>query len=338
MSENFETNSKFDLDILNCLAKYHKEMMNEIGEKLNNFKTNKDIYEFINNFYHQNNLSKAFPIGISINHIIAHDSYNESNLKTLRKGDLIKIDFGLIECGNIIDSARTFCYGLDNDDLVQSIVDSEIIVGKIENFIRKQIETEGKILIQKISAFANATIVSCGYNNYLDLLGGHTIEYGKVHGSHYILNKPLKLLPKEASYFIDPEATIGEVELFAIEIYIGEKNINGKMIKNNILECTHFQLNEKKELDSIKLNKEEKDVIEKIFIETQGLVYELEINKKFDKRIIKNLIDKNAIIKYEPLEFVSNTKEKIKYVQYEDCFIIKDKKLINLTSSSYTLK
>ena len=62
------------------------------------------IYQHIDNYIQENKLSKAFPIGISINNVVAHDSYHESNLKILCKGDFIKVDVGLIEEGNIIDS------------------------------------------------------------------------------------------------------------------------------------------------------------------------------------------------------------------------------------------
>ena len=100
----------FSIEILNKLGNYHRELMNQLKNLINSFDTNKDIYEYINNYIIKNNLSKAFPIGISINHIIAHDSFHESNIKYLKKGDFIKIDVGFIENGNIIDSARTFIY------------------------------------------------------------------------------------------------------------------------------------------------------------------------------------------------------------------------------------
>lgn len=318
----------FDLEILNKLAGFHRNLMKQIGESLDTFQTNKDIYIYIDNYISENNLLKAFPIGISINQVIAHDSYHESNLKSLKQGDFIKIDVGLIESGNIIDSARTFVY---KSDIPQCILDCKEITGKVEQFIREQIELEGKIQIQKISAFAFANIVSKGYST-VDYLGGHTIEFGKVHGSHYILNKPLKLLPKEASMFIDSGAEIGDEEMFAIEIYIGEKKTSGEMIKSSTIPITHYQINDQEQLVNIKLSRDELDVIKKLNEITKGLVYEYLIHKQFNPKIIKKLIDSNAIIKHEPLEFVnSNKKEKIKYIQYEDCFIIRNGQLINLS-------
>lgn len=318
----------FNLDILNKLGNYHKKLMEELDKIINTFETNKDIYNYINEYLISNNLLKAFPIGISINHVIAHDSFHESLIKKLKVGDFIKIDVGMIELGNIIDSARTFVY---KSDLPQCVIDCKTISKSVEETISKDI-IEGKpVLIQKISALTNALITMKGYNA-LDYLGGHTIEYGKVHGSHYILNKPLKLLPKEAQMFIDPAATIEEGEMFAIEIYIGEKKSNGTMIKSTTLPVTHYQVNDEITKDILeKLKPNEKEIFEKIKLETRGLAYEYTTHYNYNTQIINKLIKENYIIKHEALEFKSSSKEKIKYIQYEDCFIIKDNQLYNLS-------
>lgn len=328
MNNSSNENNTFDLDILNKLGNYHKKIMNQLTEKMNLFETNKDIYNYINDYIKNNNLKKAFPIGISINHVIAHDSYHDSNIKKLKIGDFIKIDIGLIENGNIIDSARTFVYKFE---IPKCIDDCKSVAKSIEESICKDLIQSKPILIQKISALTNAIIISKGYHT-LDYLGGHTIEYGKVHGKHYILNKPLKLLPKEAHMFINPNAEIGEGEMFAIEIYIGEKKSDGTMIKSSTIPVTHYQINENltnKEI--IKLNHNEKVIFDKIKLNTSGLVYEYTEHKNYDYKIIKKLIDSNYIIKHEALEFKSNSKEKIKYIQYEDCYIILNGQLINLS-------
>lgn len=318
----------FDLEILNKLANSHKELMNKLKLNIDNFETNKDIYIYITNFINQNNLLKAFPIGISINQVIAHDSFHEYNVLTLKKGDFIKIDVGFIELGNIIDCARTFVY---KDEIPKCVMDCEEICSKVEDYIRNEIDKNGQVFIQKISTITNALIVSKGYSA-LDYLGGHTIEYGKVHGSQYILNKPLNLLPKEASLFIDSSATIGEEQMFAIEIYIGEKKSLGTMIKSSNIPITHYQLVEPNELNKINLSVDEKNINFKLLDDTKGLAYEYNIHHRYNSKIIKSLINKKAIIKHEALEFKSsNPREKIKYIQYEDCFLIRDNKLINLS-------
>lgn len=318
----------FNLDILNKLGNYHKKLMEELDKIINTFETNKDIYNYINEYLISNNLSKAFPIGISINHVIAHDSFHESLIKKLKVGDFIKIDVGMIELGNIIDSARTFVY---KSDLPQCVIDCKIIAKSVEESISKDIIEGKQVLIQKISALTNALITMKGYNA-LDYLGGHTIEYGKVHGSHYILNKPLKLLPKEAQMFIDPTATIEEGEMFAIEIYIGEKKSNGTMIKSTTLPVTHYQVNDEITKDVLeKLKPNEKEIFKKIKLETKGLAYEYTTHSNYNTQIVNKLIKENYIVKHDALEFKSSSNEKIKYIQYEDCFIIKDNQLINLS-------
>jgi methionine aminopeptidase len=325
-NQNQNQNKIFNLEVLEKLGNLHRLLMKELSGLIDLAVTNKDIYEHIDDYIKKNNLSKAFPIGISINHVIAHDSFHESNIKYLKTGDFIKIDVGLIEDGNIIDCARTFVY---RSEIPQCISDCEEIANSVEKFIEKQINDEGKVSIQKISAITNALVISKGYNT-LDYLGGHTIEYGKVHGKHYILNKPLKLLPQEAQLFIDSSAEIGEEEMFAIEIYIGEKKSLGNMIKSLTIPITHYQV-DVLSLPKIKLNKEEQNIINKIITQTNYLVYDYTIHKNFNQTIIKKLIDLGAIIKHDALEFKSNCKEKIKYIQYEDCYLIRNGKLINLS-------
>ena len=318
----------FDIDILKKIAGLHRNLMTLIKESLNTFGTNKDIYMYIDNYICQNNLSKAFPIGISINHIIAHDSYHDTNIKKLIIGDFIKIDVGLIELGNIIDCARTFVY---KSVIPQCILDCEEISNKVELYIREQIKLEGKVQIQKISALTYANIVCKGYSA-LDYLGGHTIEFNKVHGKHYILSKPLKLLPKEAYAFIDSSAEISDEEMFAIEIYIGEQKASGEMVKSSTIPITHYQVNDTEQLSNIKLNQDETTTLNKLIEISNNLVYEYTNHKQFNPKIIKKLIESNAIIKHEALEFVCvNKKDKIKYIQYEDCFLVRNGELINLS-------
>jgi len=325
---NVINNETFDLTILKKLGQFHKKIMSELIEQIDKFETNKDIYDYINNYFKQNNLKKAFPIGISINHIIAHDSYHMSYIIKLKKNDFIKIDIGIIELGNIIDSARTFIY---KSDIPKCIDDCKLIAKSIEESISKDIIKGNPILIQKISALTYALITTKGYNA-LDYLGGHTIEYGKVHGKHYILNKPLKLLPKEAKHFIDSNATINSGEMFAIEIYIGEKKSDGTMIKSLTIPITHYQINENLNMIEIsKLKPNEKEVFDKILNNTTGLAYEYNEHANYDEKIIQKLINYNYIIKHEALEFKSQSEEKIKFIQYEDCFIILNNELINLS-------
>ena len=329
MNINLENNKSFNIDKLNDLASHHKHLISDIKIRLENqeFKTNKSLYDFMTNYYNKNNLNKAFPIGISVNNIIAHDSYHPEHIINFKLGDYIKVDFGFEEDGNIIDSARTFEYGI----LVKSksIFDCELIVEEIEKYIKKEFELNKKILIQKISSFTNIQIISKGYNT-LDFLGGHNIEIGCVHGKKLILNKPLNLLPEECKKYVDKTAELAEGEMFAIEVYIPNIKSSGCMVQNVKFPVTHFEIDKDFKLNL--LNVKERIIFQELMKKTNKLPYEYHINNLFDKKMIKSLINKQAIIKHLPLEWIDKTND-IKYVQYEDCFIIKDGNIVNLTKN-----
>jgi methionine aminopeptidase len=322
--------SQFNLSILKKLAEHHKQLMSELAEKFTvlSFTSDKDIYDFITEYYNKNNLVKAFPVGISINQVVAHNSYHPMNLIKLKPNDIVKIDFGFIEQGNIIDSARTFVYKPENSTIkIKAIDDAKNITKKIEDYISEEIELSGSVNIQKISALTNALVVQCGYDS-LGLIGGHSIEFNKVHGKKLILNKPLGLLPAQAKNFIDVNWTLSNNEMFAIEIYLPETKASGELIQSMSIPITHYELNQ---IESNNLTPQELNVFNSIKTITKGLVYEHFIHDQFDKKLINELIRKNFIIKHFPLEFKSNDKnKKIKYIQYEDCFLIQDNQVINL--------
>ena len=319
----------FDLGKLNKLASYHKQLTQNIRTKLENreIKSNKNLYDYMTNFYAENNLSKAFPIGISVNNIIAHDSYHPEHIINFKNGDYIKVDFGIEEDGHIIDSARTIEYGTSVKS--KSIVDCEEIVESIEKYIDKELELNKKILIQKISVLTNIQIVLKGYNS-LDFLGGHNIEKGCVHGKKLILNKPLNQLPEECAKYIDKNAELSEGEMFAIEVYIPNIKSFGSMVQNMKFPVTHFEADRDFKLNQ--LNIKERIIFQELKEKTKSLPYEYHVNDIFDKKIIKSLINKQAIIRHLPLEWIDKFNE-IKYVQHEDCYIIKNGVLINLTKT-----
>jgi methionine aminopeptidase len=321
------TNYIFDLDKLKKLASLHKKLIYDIKVKLENqeIPSNKKLYDYMTKYYQENNLNKAFPIGISVNNIIAHDSYHPDHIINFKKGDYIKVDFGIEEDGNIIDSARTIEYGVNEKS--KSILDCQSIVANIEEYIRKELEKNNKILIQKISVLTNIEIVKRGYNS-LDFLGGHNIEKGCVHGKKLILNKPLSQLPEECAKYVDKNAELTEGEMFAIEVYIPNIKSSGTMVQNVKLPITHYEIDKDYKINL--LNVKERIIFQELKEKTKNLPYEYHINELFEKKIIKSLINKEAIIKHLPLEWIDKLNE-IKYVQYEDCYIIKDGILINLT-------
>ena len=75
-------NNLFNLDKLNKLASHHKKLMSCVQLKMENqeIKSNEELYNFITAYLTENRLNKAFPVGISINNIIAHDSYHPEHI------------------------------------------------------------------------------------------------------------------------------------------------------------------------------------------------------------------------------------------------------------------
>jgi methionine aminopeptidase len=319
--------NSFNKDILIKLGNEHKKILELVKNNINNMKSNKELYKLIDNYLKENSINRAFPIGISINEIIAHDSYHIDNKILFKDGDLIKVDVGLEEDGNIIDSARTFEYKTNTYN--KSIDDCRKIVEKVEEFIKDEYKKNKKIVIQDISTEIFNNIIQKGYNA-LDFLGGHNIEYGKVHGKKLILNKPLSQLPSQCKNFINSNDELGVGEMFAIEVFIPEKKSEGSMIQNTKLLVTHYEVNEKYSMEN--LSEKEFIVLENIIKITKLLPYEYIIHDNYDKYVIKSLLEKGKIIKHLPLEWIDKSKKKIKYIQYEDCFIIdKDDNIINLS-------
>ena len=333
---------KFNLDILTKLGTHHKKIMEMVRSNINSMSTNKELYNFVNNYLTEHSINKAFPIGISINEIIAHDSYHKDNKIKFNDGDLIKVDIGLEEDGNIIDSARTFIYTTTptpltapirhNKEDLKAVETCREIVKNVEIFIRNEYTTNKKINIQKISNEIYNNITVNGYHA-LDFLGGHTIEHGKVHGKKLILNKPLTHLPEQCKSFINPNDELVEGEMFAIEVFIPNKKTNGYMMQNDKLLITHYELDNDKLVSEIEGGvKGEGDVLKDIATITKGLPYEYSIHDKYDKYVIRTLIAKGYIKKHLPLQWVDRDKKNIKYIHYEDCFIIDPVKgIVNLS-------
>lgn len=332
ISNNKENNEYFDIEILTYLGDKHKELMNELQNEMNNFKTDRDIYDYINKYMTINVLKQSFPIGISINHVIAHNSYHEHNLIILRNGDFITIDVGFIENGNIIDAARTFNY---KSNIHKSIIDCELYVDKIEKYIRKELKNNGKVKIQDISKLTNILVSTGGYTG-VGLMGGHDVKLNKVHGDKIILGKPLTSLPTEVSNLINKDEILSKNEMFCIEIYMSERFTDGMVIQSTKTPITHYELDEKADINY--MNNEEKKVFECLKEKINGLVYYYTIHKEFndkDNKTIKNLINKKFIVSHYPIEFKSVMGELIKFTQHENTFIItNDGELINLTKNT----
>ena len=181
----------------------------------------------------------GFPIGLSINECAAHWTPNPGEKRTLKKSDLVKVDYGVHYDGCIIDSAFTFCLDDKYDELIKigksatelAIKNSGVdaILGEIgaetQEFIEShEVEIDGKV--HQVKSVRDLT--------------GHMIFPYMIHASKSVpnikINYPVRMEEKEF-YAIETFPTTG----------------NGKTTLD--MECSHYMINTDKIIAEVKENK-----------------------------------------------------------------------------------
>ena len=157
----------------------------------------------------------GFPVGLAINECVAHWHPLPNDATTLKKDDIIKIDFGTEVNGWIIDSAFTVCFNQRYDPLMKAVKEGTLLgiknagidvdIGDWAKSIQEVIESyEIKLngRIYPIKAIRN--------------LGGHNIKKGIIHGGMFlpIVNMKDTLPPnyrfKEGVYAIETFGSTGD--------------------------------------------------------------------------------------------------------------------------------
>ncbi len=192
-----------------------------------------------------NSAGIAFPVGVNINNVIAHDSKymtrsGKCDDREFYKGDVVKIDIGVHINGRIIDSAFTHIV-TDKPGVhdIESIYNSVLDASKDSMFNAIKLAGPDQRLVEiseTISEIIESYEVNIGDNTNLPIkpvigIGGHNIQHYKIHGDKLILSKP--------NYEIQQDQRMEEDEIYAIETYAttGE----GIMTQNeHINTCTHF--------------------------------------------------------------------------------------------------
>ena len=178
----------------------------------------------------------AFPVGVSVNNICAHDTCLDSKDKRVfdLEKDLIKIDFGVHIDGIIIDNAFTYSRNKDYDLLIKA---SEEMVSAVVKKNKKDVK------ITDIQSLAKETLDNFNSQNNTNFvaissLAGHQIERYKIHANEKQLIYANNLVTGNS------QATIRGEAYYAIEFFIS----NGveqfpQMDTNNI---SHFMVNYEK--------------------------------------------------------------------------------------------
>lgn len=178
----------------------------------------------------------AFPLGISVNEIIAHDTAMLGDDRVFKKNDVVKIDLGIHINGSIIDSAFTVI--IDGDEYTCSYY--EPLIQATSDATYTAICMSGPdVELYELSTVIKEIIESYELENGSQIkavygLGGHDILPYKVHGDKLILS-----VPHESQKGI----RMIEGEVYAIETYASTGC--GKFTQLDLPECNHFMLNEK---------------------------------------------------------------------------------------------
>ena len=141
------------------------------------------IVEFIEKKIEQESIIDgiAFPVGVSVNNICAHDTCLDKNDKRVFNldKDLIKIDFGVHIDGIIIDNAFTYTRNPEFSLLVKA---SEEMVKTIISSVKKDVK------ITRLQSLADETLANFNTEHDTEFvaissLAGHQIERYKIHAN-----------------------------------------------------------------------------------------------------------------------------------------------------------
>lgn len=233
-------------------AMVHKIVRSEARKKLIPGAKIKDLVEFTENrvltllghkretyFQNESTSGLAFPVGVSINNVAAHDSALLKDNRVLQEGDIIKFDFGVHVNGCIIDSAFTHIVGADEDDPYQELLNAS------KDATYSAIAMSGPdARILELSEIIEEVITSYQVpldSDFDDLdivavkgLGGHDILPYQVHGEKLILSCP--------DEEIQEGMKMEEGEIYAIETYASTGDGTLEQEKD-IDMCSHYMIN-----------------------------------------------------------------------------------------------
>lgn len=175
---------------------YGRKLVRE-GEKL------REIADKVEEKIKSLNGGIAFPVQISINNIAAHYCPDINDDTEIKKGDLVKLDFGAHVDGKIGDCACSINVNGSHDELIKA---SEEALNEAVKKMMPGIE------LREIGKVIEEVIKSHGFNPIRNL-SGHEIKEYELHSGltvpNYDNNDKTKL--KEGQVFaVEPFATTGE--------------------------------------------------------------------------------------------------------------------------------
>jgi len=258
----------------------------------------------------------GFPVGISINNVIAHDSALLKDNRVLEQGDIVKFDFGVHKNGRIIDSAFTHIVGeKEEESIYKNLLDAS------RDATYSGIALSGPdARILEISEFISEIISSyelpldAGINETeiipVNGIGGHDILPYKIHGNKLIFSSPNEK--------IQGGLKMEEGEIYAIERY-ATTGLGNMTQPDDINMCSHFMINH----DGNNKKFFKRSEAYKAIKNRQGLPFTLswcDMSAKKFNRDFKEAIMRRDIMAYPPLYDTDHAK----VAQFEHTIKIRD--------------
>ncbi|ARF08899.1 metallopeptidase family M24 [Catovirus CTV1] len=241
----------------------------------------------------------AFPTGVSLNNIIAHDSANPNDDRMFGHDDICKIDFGVHYNGRIVDCAFSATFNEKYKPLLLATKEAtwtgirlagpDAICNEISEQIKETIESHEIELNNK--TFSLKAVSD---------LGGHSIDQYNIHSGKIILCAPCK----HPSY-VNMRMNVGQ---FAIETFASTGTgtykhgdvINHYMLNENAPRINYNFKTTKYVHDWIKKNRG------RLPFTQRWMINDPNIGQKF-RLGLKELIEKKVITGYPPLYDVSGS-------------------------------
>ncbi len=168
---------------------------------------------------------RAFPTGLSLNHIAAHFSPNAGDKTIVKENDVLKVDFGTHINGRIIDCAFTVHFNPEYDELVNAVKEACNVAVEAAGIDVRLGDVGGAM--QEVLEAAECTIKGKTYPvKPIKNLNGHNIRPYKIHGG--------KSVP---CYNNHDQTKMEEGEFFAFEPFA---SVNGRGQVYDDLECSHY--------------------------------------------------------------------------------------------------
>lgn len=262
----------------------------------------------------------AFPVGISVNHVAAHDScLGSPDERFVLPSDIIKLDVGIHNSGYIIDCARTFVKSPRFEQWNPLIEATKEATTSVIRDIRPDsriIEISGQIQ-EIIGSFE----ISGASIQGMVGIGGHNLKPYIVHAGQLI---PCRTKGTPGSGKI-------QVGQYAIETFASTGS--GDTIDIPGIPCSHFMIPRESRNDP-NLSRNENLFLRKIWETRKSLPFsqiEAERIPEFNKMLLRKLIMKDKISSFAALGDKVGTMTS----QYENTIWVGEEKTYNMSEDSF---